>query len=96
MEFGQLTFGSRVSYECDTCFYLDGPKERECLGNESWSGIKPVCKRIEKFLSFLLLALFPFCFNKGITLPINVCLDLTDISYLTFTFVCTVTRVVAN
>lgn len=40
-------FGSKVSYKCGECFYLDGPKERVCLGNETWSGKKPVCKPID-------------------------------------------------
>ena len=61
------SFGSKVSYECDKCFNLDGPKERVCLGNETWSGAKPVCKRKWKplNLSFALIAnIFQtyFCF----------------------------------
>lgn len=55
---GQLHFGAKVSYDCDSCFYLSGPKERECLGNETWSGVKPVCKRKSSFTLFKICSYF--------------------------------------
>eukprot|EP00795_Rhopilema_esculentum_P010946 gene10946-19781_t len=49
---GKITVGSyqvnaTISYYCDECFYLDGPKDRKCLSNETWSEELPVCRPID-------------------------------------------------
>lgn len=34
---------TRVRYECDSGYYLFGPRERICQGDEEWSGFTPEC-----------------------------------------------------
>lgn len=41
------TLFSTVQYSCDDGYILIGSSVRECLGNESWSGIAPECELID-------------------------------------------------
>ena len=38
-------FGSIINHTCDLGFVINGSNQRECLGNGSWSGSLPTCKR---------------------------------------------------
>ena len=37
-------FQSVASYFCDSGYYIDGPMNRTCESNATWSGDEPVCK----------------------------------------------------
>ena len=37
------TCGSTVTFHCNECFELEGPGERTCLENRTWSGLEPTC-----------------------------------------------------
>ena len=39
-----IVFQSVASYLCDNGYYLDGPMNRTCESNATWSGDEPVCK----------------------------------------------------
>lgn len=40
------TFGTVVKYSCHGKYYLEGPKERTCLGDGQWSDSQPQCLEI--------------------------------------------------
>lgn len=42
---GTTYLDSVASYECDSDFWLDGPKERVCLKDGRWTGDRPYCIR---------------------------------------------------
>ena len=35
--------GATVTFDCDQCYELEGPRELSCLENETWSGDEPTC-----------------------------------------------------
>ena len=37
------TCGATVTFDCDQCYELEGPRELSCLENETWSGDEPTC-----------------------------------------------------
>lgn len=39
----EFTVGSIVRYVCDAGFGLDGPADRECQVDGTWSGFLPTC-----------------------------------------------------
>eukprot|EP00795_Rhopilema_esculentum_P010608 gene10608-19347_t len=42
-----LTYGGKVSYQCENGFQLKGPSERKCLSSARWSGDEPICEEIQ-------------------------------------------------
>lgn len=38
-----FTFGATVNHTCNMGYVINGPSQRECLGNRSWSGFLPTC-----------------------------------------------------
>lgn len=44
-------FNSKVTYECETGYFMSGGRERICQGDSSWSGQSPDCKVRRKTLS---------------------------------------------
>lgn len=46
-------FGTRVTYQCDSSYFLFGSKERLCQGDEDWSGTPAECTPERKFISLL-------------------------------------------
>ena len=38
-----FTFGSMINHTCNEGYIINGPSQRECLANQSWSGILPDC-----------------------------------------------------
>ena len=50
--------GQMVTFACDTGYHLEGPTNRLCLENGSWSEIIPTCEKITfNFNQFLVLRL---------------------------------------
>ena len=41
----RIVSGTTVTYSCNPGYNRDGPKTRQCLTNEQWSGSAPVCNR---------------------------------------------------
>ena len=37
--------GEMVIFACDTGYHLEGPTNRLCLENGSWSNVVPTCKK---------------------------------------------------
>jgi hypothetical protein len=40
-----FTFTSKVTYHCNQGYQLDGPANRYCQSNGTWSGDAPSCER---------------------------------------------------
>ena len=38
-----FTFGSIINHTCNVGFEINGPLQRQCLHNASWSGLLPTC-----------------------------------------------------
>ena len=36
--------GEFISFSCNRGYWLNGPSERLCLNNGSWTGVQPTCK----------------------------------------------------
>ena len=48
-----FTFGSIINHTCNEGYIINGPPQRECLANQSWSGTLPTCD--SKFIKILAL-----------------------------------------
>lgn len=46
----------QAEFTCNENYYLEGPKQRTCLSNGTWSGVDPEC--ISKYLSMSKYILF--------------------------------------
>ncbi|PIO36467.1 hypothetical protein AB205_0191270, partial [Aquarana catesbeiana] len=42
----RFLYQDTVLYQCDAGYEIEGPTERVCEANKSWSGVEPQCKRI--------------------------------------------------
>ena len=49
MTFQSFTFGSVVTFECDSGFALNGARKISCEADRSWTSAMPVCERITCF-----------------------------------------------
>ena len=45
LDLSTTTNGSVARYTCNSGYTIDGPSERECQADETWTGVDPVCNR---------------------------------------------------